>query len=208
MTTGRGFFLTFEGPEGSGKTTQSRLLAERLSDDGFEVVTSAEPGGDPVAREIRKILLHSEEAITPEAELLLYLASRAQHVTRVILPALERNAIVICDRYADSSVAYQGYGRGICLETLSRLNGFATGGLTPDLTILLDVPVEFGLARQQDKNRFEAESLAFHNRVRDGFLKLAQDEPGRWVVIDAHGSVKDVAGRIWQKVSHRIRNRV
>jgi len=169
----RGVFITLEGPEGSGKSTQAQLLAAALSNRGYQVTVTAEPGGDPVAEEIRKIVLHSKSDIVPEAELLLYLAARAQHVRHIILPALERGEIVISDRFADSSFAYQGYARGIDLESLRELNHFATGGLTPDLTILLDVPVEFGLERQNDKNRFEAESVEFHNKVRSGFLELA-----------------------------------
>jgi dTMP kinase len=191
-----GFFITLEGPEGSGKSTQVRLLAEALREQGKDVVLTAEPGGDLVAQEIRKIVLHSRSDIVPEAELLLYLAARAQHVRHIILPALEQGKVVVSDRYADSSFAYQGYARGINLDTLRKLNDFATGGLTPDLTILLDVPVEFGLERQQDRNRFEAESVEFHKKVRDGFLELAKLEPERWVVIDACGSVEEVAAKV------------
>lgn len=205
--SGRGFFITLEGPEGAGKSTQARLLADALRSAGYEVVVTAEPGGDPVAQEIRTILLHSKSAIVPEAELLLYLASRAQHVRHVVLPALESGAIVVSDRYADSSFAYQGYARGIDLDTLRKLNDFATGGLTPDLTILLDIPVEDGLERQQDRNRFEAESVEFHQKVRAGFLELAEREPERWAVIDARGSVGEVAGRVLETVRARLRLR-
>lgn len=197
-------FITFEGPEGAGKSTQAKLLAEALRQDGHEVLLTAEPGGDPVAQEIRTILLHSKSSIVPEAELLLYLAARTQHVKHIILPALERGEIVISDRYADSSVAYQGYGRGIDLDTLRKLNEFATGGLVPDLTILLDVPVEFGLGRQHDRNRFEEESLEFHRKVRAGFLELAKLEPERWVVIDANGSVEEVATRVQESVTTKL----
>lgn len=165
---------------------------------------TAEPGGDPVAQEIRSIVLHSKSDIAPEAELLLYLAARAQHVRHIILPALEGGEIVISDRYADSSFAYQGYGRGLDLVSLRKLNDFATGGLVPDLTILLDVPVEFGLERQHDKNRFEAESVAFHEKVRAGFLELADKEPERWVVIDARGSLGEVASRVSDAVRNKL----
>lgn len=202
--SGRGFFITLEGPEGAGKSTQARLLADAIRKAGYEVVVTAEPGGDPVAQEIRTILLHSKDAIVPEAELLLYLASRAQHVRHVVRPALESGAVVISDRYADSSFAYQGYARGIDIPTLRKLNEFATGGLIPDLTILLDIPVEFGLERQQDRNRFEAESVEFHRKVRAGFLELASVEPDRWVVMDAQGSVEDVAQRVQDAVMERL----
>lgn len=200
----KGFFITLEGPEGSGKSTQSKLLANVLIGKGFEVVVTAEPGGDPVAQEIRTILLHSKDAIVPEAELLLYLASRAQHVQHIVRPALESGAIVISDRYADSSFAYQGYARGIDLDALRRLNDFATGGLVPDLTLLLDIPVEFGLERQQDKNRFEAESVEFHQKVRNGFHELAKMEPERWVIIDAQGTVDSVLDKILRAVEERL----
>jgi len=204
VSAARGLFITFEGPEGSGKSTQVRLLAQALREQGRGVVVTAEPGGDPLAEQIRSILLHSESQIAPEAELLLYLASRAQHVRTVILPALNQGVIVISDRFADSSVAYQGYGRGIDICILRQMNGFATAGLVPDLTILLDIPVEVGLERQQERNRFEAESVEFHRRVRDGFLKLANEEPDRWVVIDAQGSVDQVAARVWEAVRAKI----
>ena len=204
MSNKRGFFITLEGPEGSGKTTQARLLSEALRKDGCEVVLTSEPGGDPAAEEIRDILLHSKSEIVPEAELLLYLAARAQHVRRVILPALNRGAIVISDRYADSSVAYQGYGRGIDVGILRQLNEFATGGLVPDLTILLDLPPELGLERQRDRNRFEAESVEFHRKVRAGFQVLAGEEPERWAVVDARGGVEEVAGRVLEVVREKL----
>jgi dTMP kinase len=200
MSRNRGFFITLEGPEGSGKSTQAQLLAETLRARGNDVVLTAEPGGDPLAEEIRTILLHGKSEIIPEAELLLYLAARVQHVRRIILPALERGVVVISDRFADSSVAYQGYGRGIDINTLRKLNEFATGGLVPDLTILLDVPVDFGIERQQEKNRFEAESLEFHEKVRAGFLELAKQEPSRWVVIDARGTVDEIAAKVLKAI--------
>ncbi len=203
----RGLFITFEGPEGSGKSTQTRLLSERLTALGHEVIATCEPGGDHLARDIRQILLHSKGDVAPEAELLLFLAARAQHVRKVIVPATERGAIVLCDRYADSSIAYQGYARGLDIPTLRRLNDFATGGLTPDLTLLLDIPVELGLERQQDKNRFEAESVSFHTRVREGFLELAGLEPARWVVVDATGTLVEVAAKVDEVVQQWIGSR-
>jgi dTMP kinase len=198
-----GTFITLEGPEGCGKSTQAGLLAEDIRRRGREVVLTAEPGGAPICDQIRSILLEPKEGLAVEAELLLYLAARAQHVREVILPALRRGACVISDRYADSSVAYQGYGRGVDLEVLDRLNAFATGGLMPDLTILLDLSVEVGLERQKQRNRFEAESADFHRKVAAGFRELAGKEPGRWAVIDARGSVEAVAARIRQCVEDR-----
>lgn len=204
MSGRRGIFITLEGPEGSGKSTQAQIVADFLRSAGQRVLITAEPGGDPIAEQIRAILLHSDSAIVPEAELLLYLAARAQHVRHIVLPALERRDVVISDRYADSSFAYQGYGRGIDLAKLRMLNDFATGGLVPDLTILLDVPVELGLERQKDRNRFEAESVEFHRKVRAGFLDLARLEPQRWVVIDASQTPEEVAGRMRRAVIERL----
>lgn len=206
MSNKRGFFITLEGPEGAGKSTQAKKLKSALEELGYSVLITAEPGGDPVAQEIRHILLHSKDAIVPEAELLLYLASRAQHVRHIVVPALESGTVVISDRYADSSFAYQGYGRGLDIDALKELNRFATGGLNPDLTILLDVPVEFGLERQMDKNRFEAESIEFHNKVREGFLTLAEAEPERWSVIDAIGGIDEVSVRIFAAIQTRLLN--
>ncbi|HOK54490.1 MAG TPA: dTMP kinase [Armatimonadota bacterium] len=200
----RGFFITLEGPEGSGKSTQVRLLADTLRNRGYDVLLTAEPGGDAVAQEIRAIVLHGKAEIVPEAELLLYLAARAQHVRHIINPALDEGKIVISDRYADSSFAYQGYGRGIDIESLRCLNDFATSGLKPDLTILLDVPVELGLKRQQDRNRFEAESVEFHQRVRNGFLKLAKQEPDRWVTIDASKEIEEVESLVIKVLEARF----
>jgi len=200
----RGFFITLEGPEGSGKSTQVRLLADTLRNRGYDVLLTAEPGGDAVAQEIRAIVLHSKAKIVPEAELLLYLAARAQHVRHIINPAIDEGKIVISDRYADSSFAYQGYGRGIDIESLRCLNDFATSGLKPDLTILLDVPVELGLKRQQDRNRFEAESVEFHQRVRNGFLKLAKQEPDRWVTIDASKEIEEVESLVIKVLEARF----
>lgn len=200
----RGFFITLEGPEGSGKSTQVRLLADTLRKRGYDVLLTAEPGGDAVAQEIRAIVLHGKAEIVPEAELLLYLAARAQHVRHIINPALDEGKIVISDRYADSSFAYQGYGRGIDIESLRCLNDFATGGLKPDLTILLDVPVELGLKRQQDRNRFEAESVEFHQRVRNGFLELAKQEPDRWVIINASKEIEEVESLVIKVLEARF----
>ena len=194
-------FITFDGPEGSGKTTQQQRLAAHLREHGRTVVTTKEPGGTPLADRIRAILLDSASAeMDAWAEVLLYSASRRQHVVEKIRPALERGELVLCDRYTDATIAYQGYGRLIDLDRLELLNAWATGGVMPDLTLLYDIDEETGLARAQrrnetmdvDEGRFEAEDLRFHRRVREGYLTMAQAASKRFVVIDAHGSIDDV----------------
>ena len=181
----RGIFITFEGVEGSGKTTQVRRLATAL---GPNVVLTREPGGTPIAERIRDIFLTSD-GITPMTELLLIAASRAQHVDELIRPALEANQIVICDRFIDASVAYQGYRGGIDLEFIHQLNRTATGGLMPDLTFVLDLSPEIGLQRQQQggthRDRLDRESLESHRKVREGYLFAAKTDPDRVKVIDA-----------------------
>jgi len=187
-----GFFVTIEGVEGAGKSTLAQLLANRLSSEGVWVEVTAEPGGDPVCERIRELLLDSKNTITDRAELLLFEAARAQHVERVIKPALSQGALVICDRFTDSSVAYQGWGRGIDLSTVRQLNDYATTGLKPHLTILLDLPVEDGLARTRSHDRFSQEGIRFHNAVREGYLAMAAEEPMRFVVIDARKPVEEI----------------
>ena len=183
----RGFFLTLEGPEGSGKSTQAHRLAGRLMAAGYHCTVTREPGGTLLGEEVRKIILH-ELSPVPAADALLFNAARAQLVTEVIEPALARGDVVICDRFADSTLAYQGYGAGQSIEALRALAGYAAGDLVPDLTILLDLPAEEGLIRKREGdeiNRFESTlDLAFHRRVRDGFLALAAAEPDRFVVLD------------------------
>jgi dTMP kinase len=197
-------FVTFEGPEGCGKTTQMHLLAGYLQTLGFEVLTTREPGSTPIGERVRAILLdvaHTEMA--PAAEFLLFSAARAQHVTEVIRPHLDRGGVVLCDRYADSSLAYQGYGHRLDLEALWAITHFATGGLLPDLTFYLDVPVEVGLRRKAGGdgdawNRMEQMEIAYHHRVRGGYLAMAAGEPDRWVVVDATGRVDAVQATIRQ----------
>lgn len=193
----RGRFVTLEGPEGSGKTTAARHLVDWLRGRGLEVVLTHEPGGTPLGEEVRRLLLHLRDvsdALDPRADALLFAAARAQHVARVIAPALERGAWVVCARYVDSSFAYQGGGYGNDMDDLRRLQAFATRGLVPDLTILLDVPVEIGLARTRRRaewNRFEdTEKVAFFEQVRAAYLRLAEAEPGRFRVVDGSGSVE------------------
>jgi dTMP kinase len=193
--TARGRFITLEGPEGSGKTTAARHLADWLRGCGIETVLTHEPGGTPLGEEIRRIVLHMRgvsDDLDPRADALLYAASRAQHVARVIRPALERGAWVVCARFADSSLAYQGHAYGNDLDELRQLQQFATFGVTPDLTLLLDVPVEVGLARKRagEWNRFEdTQDVAFFEQVRAGYLALASAEPDRFRVVDGSGSV-------------------
>jgi dTMP kinase len=204
---GGGRFITLEGPEGSGKTTAARHLAAWLRDRGRTVVLTQEPGGTPLGDEIRRIVLHMRgmsDDLDPRADALLYAAGRAQHVERVIRPALERNDWVVCARYLDSSLAYQGAGYGNDMVELRRLQDFATGGLLPDLTLLLDVPVEAGLERTRRRaewNRFEdTEELAFFEQVRAAYLRLAADEPDRFRVIDGSGSVDEADAAIREVV--------
>jgi dTMP kinase len=197
-STERGRFFTLEGPEGSGKTTAARHLAEWLRGRGVATVLTQEPGGTPLGEEIRRIVLHMRgmsDDLDPRADALLYAAGRAQHVARVIRPAIERGEWVVCARYADSSLAYQGAGYGNDMTELRRLQDFATFGLHPDLTLLLDVPVEIGLERTRRRgewNRFEdTEGSAFFEQVRTAYLALARAEPDRIRIVDGSGSVEE-----------------
>src|SRR5512136_325338 len=182
-------FITLEGPEGSGKTSQLPKLADYLRQNGLDVLTTREPGGTSISEQIRTVLHNLEnKEMNPRTEILLYQASRAQLVDQVIKPHLKRGGVVLSDRYADSTLAYQGYGHQIDIESLRILVTFATGGLKPDLTILLDLDVEVGLRRKEMKgewNRLDAYDLEFHHRVRQGYLQLVRDEPERWVIVDA-----------------------
>lgn len=187
-------FITFEGPEGSGKTTQIRRLAAVLEAQGLPVLVTREPGGTTIGNAIRAVLLDTARTeMSPRAETLLFNAARAQIVDQVILPALAEGKIVLCDRYADSTLAYQGYGHGQELEPLRRLGEYATAGLVPNLTIFLDIDVQEGLKRKQaggaeEWNRMEEKALAFHQTVREGYLQLAAEDTARWLVVDASQS--------------------
>ena len=183
-------FITLEGPDGSGKSMQVPALAEFVNQLGYEVLTTREPGGTFIGDQIREVIMNmNNKSMNPRTEILLFCAARAQIVAEVIRPQLERGVVVISDRYADSTLAYQGYGHGLDLEVLRGILAFATCGLTPDLTLLLDVDVETGLARRQSSggewNRLDDYALAFHRRVRGGYLELAAAEPQRWVRINA-----------------------
>lgn len=195
-------FVTFEGPEGSGKSTAIIAIAERLRSEGREVVTTREPGAGEVGRAIREILLHGEE-LDAKAELFLFLADRAQHGASVIRPALAASKIVLCDRYIDSTVAYQGHARGLDVEELRRLNDTATDGLRPDLTLLFDLDVEVGLKRLNDQDRLDNEPLEFHRKVRDGYLKEMEHDPARWLKIDASQRIDSVVEQCWEAISSR-----
>ncbi|RMF41513.1 MAG: dTMP kinase [Anaerolineae bacterium] len=201
-------FITFEGPEGSGKTTQVPLLADFLRRQGYDVLTTREPGGTPIGDQIRAVLSDLENtAMHPRTEILLFLASRAQLVEQVIRPHLARGGIVLCDRYADSTLAYQGYGHGVNLDVLQNLLLFATDGVFPHLTFLLDLDVEVGLerrARGGDWNRLDAYALEFHRRVRMGYHALARQDAGRWVIVDASRSPEQVQQDIRAAVTERL----
>ena len=200
-------FITFEGGEGSGKSVQTRALHRRLSKLAVPAMLAHEPGVTSLGEKIAHWLKWTQDVdISPIAELLLFNASRAQLVAEVIKPGLESGKVVICDRFADSTTAYQGYGRGLDLQTVKAVNGVGILGLRADLTVLLDILAEEGLARKGDKkqDRFEREDIAFHQRVRDGFLKLAAAEPQRWLVVDARQSKEKVEQIIWERVSQLL----
>jgi dTMP kinase len=205
----RGLFITFEGIEGCGKTTQVRLLAQGLRRSGREVVVTREPGGPAISELIRDILLDARHhSMDPLTELLLLEASRAQHVAEVIAPALRRGAVVLCDRFADSSTAYQGSGRKMGTGMIDRLNRIATGGVWPDLTFVFDLPVAEGFARASRRrrrlDRMESQQRIFHQRVRNGFKTLAAAEPRRVKLIDARREPEAILDEVWQTVARRL----
>lgn len=191
----KGLFITFEGIEGCGKTTQARLLFDTLSKKGLRVVLTEEPGGTPIGLKIRRLLLDRDLSIHPLTELLLYNAQRAQHVIEKILPLLREGYIVICDRFMDSTFAYQGYGRGIAIEIIKTLDGISRQGLSPDITFLLDINPEIGLKRHslnKELDRLEMESIEFHRRIREGYLDIARLEPERIKLVPADRSIEEI----------------
>ncbi len=204
----KGYFITLEGIEGSGKSTIARRLAEDLRKAGHSVVLTREPGDTPVGQHIRKLLLDPEQrGMHPLTEVLLYLADRAEHVHKVILPALERGEIVICDRFSDSTIAYQGFARGLDVETLRQLDSIARDDIMPDLTIILDLDVTIGLKRNSRANkrdRFELEEVEFHERVRKGFHAIAEENPERVRIVDASMEIeevyKEVRAIVWKSL--------
>lgn len=199
-------FITFEGIEGCGKSTQARLLFEAMKQRGVDTLLTREPGGTRIGKKIREILMSTSNAdLCAAAELLLLEADRAQHVREVVGPAIKKGTMVICDRFSDATLAYQGHGRGVDLAFIEKLNSYASNLITPDKTFLLDCPVELGLSRavernmkakMQDEGRFEAETLEFHKRVRNGYLSLANREPERFVVLDGTRGQEDLAREI------------
>ena len=208
-------FITFEGIEGCGKTTQAARSAEFLRQSGMEVILTREPGGTRIGDAIREILLSPKNGeMDPVTELLLYFASRAQHVAEVILPALEAGKVVLCDRFSDATTAYQGYGRGLPLDTIERINTEATGGLAPDLTLLFDLEPEVGLDRVGKRaaasgggsgDRLEQEELDFHRRVRSGYLEIARREPDRVILVDASPPEAEVAEDVIRVLQEMLR---
>lgn len=196
----RGIFITFEGGEGCGKSTQAKLLYKFLKKEGYKVILTKEPGGTKISDEIRKILLNPKnEEMKPNTEILLYFASRAQHIEEVIKPYLKKNYIVLSDRFSDSTMAYQGMGRGINFKIIEIINNFATGGVKPDLTFVFDISPEVALKRLKNKNRIDKESLNFHKKVREGFLKIAKLDKKRIKVINAEKKISEIHQEI-QKI--------
>lgn len=206
-----GKFLSFEGPEGSGKSTQIQRLLAHLAAEGVATLSTREPGGSKLGELVRNLVMHSsgETTISPEAELLLFTASRAQLVREVIRPALAAGKLVICDRFLDSSTVYQGLARGLPLDSLHAVNQFAVGGTLPDLTLVLDVPVEVSLSRIRARpgtslDRIEQEKESFYRKVRDGYLQVAQSIPERFVVIDGTSSPDRIEAQIWKTIHDRL----
>ncbi|MDP0499483.1 MAG: dTMP kinase [Verrucomicrobiota bacterium JB022] len=207
----RGYLITFEGSEGSGKSTQISRIANRFEDAGYEVVVTREPGGTRIGEEIRQILMHNDSSsnMTPEAELLLFAASRAQLVRELITPALERGCIVLCDRFMDSTTVYQGIARQIASEPVKLINEFAVGDVEPDVTVVIDVPAELGFERIKSRvsdlsDRMEQENIEFYQKVRNGYLMLAKAMPERFIIVDGQPQRAEVEETIWRALRDRV----
>ena len=193
----QGLFITFEGPDGCGKTTQMKLLAEYFTKNGKEVVLTREPGGKGLGEKVREILLNYDGEVSDRCESFLFLADRAQNIDIIVNPAVKQGKIVLCDRHIDSTVAYQGYGRGLDIERINMLNNLATNGKKPDLTFVFDVDVETSMKRVgKEKDRMESAGMEFHNRVRQGYLELAKQEPQRIKVIDETKSIEEIHKKV------------
>jgi dTMP kinase len=201
-----GTFITLEGPDGAGKTTQLRIVSQELKTLGCAHVITRDPGGTAAGKQIRRILLNTTNPLSTMAELLLYQADRAQNIAEIIIPALEKGLIVFCDRYIDSTIAYQGYGRGLCLDTINTLNALSTGGLKPDLTLLFDLDSQAGLSRLHpgSYDRLEREALDFHKKVREGYLTLAAEEPARFCIIDAGAPLTTVQAALRKALNEKL----
>ncbi|MCC5833519.1 MAG: dTMP kinase [Opitutales bacterium] len=207
----RGYLISFEGSEGSGKTTQISQMASHFESAGYDVVVTREPGGTPIGEEIRRILMHATESVNmfPETELLLFAASRAQLVREVIQPALDEGKIVLCDRFMDSTTVYQGVARKIQSGPVHLINTFAVGEVVPDVTVVIDIPAEVGFERIRHRvndlpDRMEAENIEFYQKVRNGYLMLAKAMPERFVVVDGELSEKEVTSQIWKELRKRV----
>lgn len=199
-------FVSFEGPEGAGKSSVIRCLAQLAEESSLRPLCTREPGDGPLGARIRDMLLHGEN-LSPKCELFLFLADRAQHVESIVRPALLAKQLVLCDRYSDSTLVYQGYGRGLDKDLLREWNDFATGGLVPDLTLLLDIDPELGLARIVGKDRLDSEPLDFHQAVRQGFLAEAEQDPSRWSVVDASRDLESVVDDCWAAILRSLEAR-
>ncbi|MCX6004399.1 MAG: dTMP kinase [Chloroflexi bacterium] len=207
MSSKSGLFITFEGGEGCGKSTQAKILYQKIQQIEIPCVLTQEPGGTPLGNEVRNLLKTKRPVnITPKTELLLFAACRVQIVTEVIQPSLDTGKTVICDRFSDSTIVYQGFGRGLDLKLIEKINDIATQGLKPDLTILLDLRPQISLQRKSNRmnDRFDTEDISFHQKVREGYLELARKEPIRWLIVDGKQPVDTISQIIWQKANELL----
>lgn len=204
---GKGLFITFEGADGCGKTTQMELLAEYLKNNGKDVLLTREPGGKGLGEKVREILLNYDGPVSNRCESFLFLADRAQNIDIIVNPAVSQGEIVLCDRHIDSTVAYQGYGRGLDIERINKLNDIATNGKKPDLTFVFDIDVETSMKRVgKEKDRMESAGIDFHNRVRKGYLELAKQEPQRIKVLDATKSIEEIHNNVIEIINEKLKN--